>query len=496
MGGGLIQLVSKSAQDVYLTGNPQITFFKVVYRRHTNFSMEFIQQVLTDDIHNGRKIDCHIKRDGDLIHRVYFEYINNKECYYPSNFGSYMINKVDLLIGGQVIDSHLGHWLEINSRLNNLSFNTGELKLTDQMCGIDYNQSYLYNNYQKCSGSSGVHSNDIYIDDDKNTSTIIYKKKVLGKLSIPLQFSFCKNPGLALPLIALQYNEVVIHLEFRDITPFMNDASKFNSNIFENNNDIINPINMGHGEIWVEYIYLDTDERRRFAQISHEYLIEQIQYKEEILTINNFDINLTQFNNPVKELVFSCDWDTIYDHGTIPGLGNNKTDISIKINGNNIFSPHRSLHHFTRNNILDNHSGNPNSNLFRDGRIFYNKIESNDKKYLYVNGGKKDNIFFNSPVDIQNNQIMEYIYNNTNVSSYDIIGVHSFALKPELHQPTGSFNFSTVSKSQLIINNMCPPILIDDNNKNDYIECRTFRVYAISYNILRIMSGMGKLAYI
>ena len=464
MGGGLIQLVSKGAQDVYLTGNPQVTFFKVVYRRHTNFSTECIQQILTEDIHNARSIDCHLKRDGDLIYRAYFEYTNNQQTYYPSNFGNYMIEKVDLLIGGQLIDSHLGHWMDVNARLRYPSARNS--MMTDEMCGSDKNDTYyLYNNYQKCSASSGVYSNSYKIDQKENIkNNIKYTPVTIGKLSVPLQFFFCENPGLALPLIALQYNEVVLHFEFRDLTHFMNQVKHTHpaTDISEDN-----PLNKGHGEIWVEYVYLDTDERRRFAQVSHEYLIEQIQYREEILTEGNFTINLV-FNNSVKELVFACDWNHLTDHGTIPGLGNHRTGISIKMNGNNIFSPNRSLNYFTRNLIFDKHTGNPNTSLSnRDGHILYKDITNSDQINIYE--------------DI--------------VDLYDIIGVYSFALKPEEHQPTGTFNFSMVSKAEMTIQNMCPPML-HSNTHDTYKESRTFRVYAVTYNLLRIMSGMGKLAYI
>lgn len=468
MGGGLIQLVSKGAQDVYLTGNPQVTFFKVVYRRHTNFSTECIQQLLTEDIHNARTIDCHLKRDGDLIYRAYFEYTNNHPTYYPSNFGNYMIEKVDLLIGGQLIDSHLGHWMDINARLRYPQYSQNSM-ITNEMCGSKDDTNHLYNNYQKCSASSGVYSNSYKDKNEDIINEIEYSQVTIGKLSVPLQFFFCENPGLALPLIALQYNEVVLHFELRDLNHFMNQVKEserkktppVNVNISEEN-----PLNKGHGEIWVEYVYLDTDERRRFAQVSHEYLIEQIQYREEILTEGNFAINLV-FNNSVKELVFACDWNHLTDHGTIPGLGNYRTGVSIKMNGNNIFSPNRSLNYFTRNLIFDKHTGNPNTALSRDGHILYKNITKSNQIDIYQ--------------DI--------------VDIYDIIGVYSFALKPEEHQPTGTFNFSMVSKAEMTIQNMCPPIL-HSNTHDTYEESRTFRVYAVTYNLLRIMSGMGKLAYI
>tara|TARA_B100001115_G_scaffold184268_1_gene186003 strand:+ start:3449 stop:4801 length:1353 start_codon:yes stop_codon:yes gene_type:complete len=450
MGGGLIQLVSKGAQDVYLTGNPQVTFFKVVYRRYTNFSMECIPQTIDGDVEPGRSIDCHITRDGDLIHRVYFEYENNNQQYYPANFGNYMIQKVDLLIGGQLIDSHPGHWLEVYSRL------------TQPQYGLNPNMSEKMNHpdrictpYQQLSASGGVSANK---DGSK------YQKFRLGKLSVPLAFSFCQNPGLALPLIALQYNEVVLHMEFNPLTNFMSQVQTEHPS-----ETIQNPISSGQSQIWVEYIYLDTDERRRFAQMSHEYLVEQLQYKEAILTRDNFDIDI-QFNNSVKELVFACDWNRLKEPGTLPGLGNNLTKVSLTINGNNIFQSDRSLNYFTRNLIYERHEGNPNT--------FVKSTDGEGSIFHTEDGGTT----------------IDTLGEGTEETKFDVIGVYSFALKPDMHQPTGTFNFSTINGGKLIFKDMCPPKL--ESSIDAYTESRTLRVYARSYNLLRIMSGMGKLAYI
>ena len=115
MGGGLMQLVAYGAQDIYLTGNPQITFFKVVYRRHTNFSMEAIEQTFSGSPDFGRKVYCTISRNGDLIHRVYLQVklpaVTAKAASYHrwvNYVGHALIKSVEIEIGGQRIDKHYG----------------------------------------------------------------------------------------------------------------------------------------------------------------------------------------------------------------------------------------------------------------------------------------------------------------------------------------------------------------------------------------------------
>ena len=457
MGGGLIQLVSRGAQDVYLTGNPQITFFKVVYRRYTNFSSELINQIIQGDIGADRNCKCNISRDGDLIHRIYFECVLNEKYNYPSNFGNYMFDKIEILIGGQVIDIHPGHWMEIYSRLN-YKQSGRSYPVTQKMNGVDHtcdsqqsiyidgDKIYKYSNYQRMSFSGGVSGNPK--SDPIN----------IGRISIPLQFWFCKNIGLALPLIALQYNEVVVNIKFNSLNKFMVD-----------NNLDKNPIDGCNGELWVEYIYLDTDERRRFAKISHEYLIDQVQYIDHELQNGNNSIDL-KYNNSVKELIFACDWDNDINHGIIPGLGNNNTNISLEANSQNLFNAERSLNYFTRNQIFERHIGNPNIQGGGEGMIPY--------------------------IDLNDNKTKVY-YDNENCCIFDPIGIYSFALKPAEHQPTGTFNFSTIQDCRLIIKNMCPPrATLPDQLLINYREKRLLRVYAVNYNILRIMSGMGSLAYI
>ena len=210
MGGGLMQLVAYGAQDIYLTGNPQITFFKVVYRRHTNFAMECIEQSFNGTVGANTRVSCVVSRNGDLVHRMWIEASISGNAS-DIDAGHAMIKSAEVEIGGQRVDKQYGTWMTMWSELS-LPF--GQRSGYDKLIGRESESS----------------------------------------VRVPLQFWFCRNPGCALPLIALQYHEVRVNIEFgSDVTP-------------------------SNAALWVDYIYLDTDERRRFAQVSHEYLIEQVQH--------------------------------------------------------------------------------------------------------------------------------------------------------------------------------------------------------------------------
>lgn len=257
MGGGLMQLVAYGAQDVFLTGNPQISFFKVVYRRHTNFAMESIEQTFNGNPELGNRVTCTISRNGDLITNMWLEvdFENNFDTSKPVNsLGHSLIEYITLEIGGQQIDKHYGEWLEIWS----------ELTMPEEK----------RNGFKEMIG--------------RRDAGVTYSPES-SKLYIPLQFFFCRNPGLALPLIALQYHEVKVNIKFRSASELSRDSStfvKFNTN----------------PRLYVDYIYLDTEERRRFAQSQHEYLIEQLQHTgPESTKDDNHRLN---FNHPVKELIW------------------------------------------------------------------------------------------------------------------------------------------------------------------------------------------------
>ena len=386
MGGGLMQLVAYGAQDIYLTGNPQITFFKVVYRRHTNFAMESVEQTLNGTSTLGNKVTTTISRNGDLVGKMHVEAtLTSASSGACANMGNTLLKEVTCEIGGQQIDKHYGHWLETWAELtepNSIGSNTAV------EAGLDAAASFTA--FQKMSAAGGV----------QGAASI-----VVGLVHVPLQFWFNRNPGLALPLIALQYHEVKVSIQLCTAAELGN-ASNTAAGI----------------KLWADYIYLDTDERRRFAQVSHEYLIEQVQYQ-------NFDntssMDLT-FNHPVKELIWTGGNETASATASIatPSLvdaGNYK----LVLNGHDRMSP-RDFKYFTRCQVHCHHSGN---------------------------GG---------------------------VTIPDSIAVYSFALKPEEHQPSGTCNFSRIDNAQL---------------KNDDGGAFPTNVYAVNYNVLRVMSGMGGLAY-
>ena len=248
--GALIQLVSYGEQDSFLTGNPQMTFFKVVYRRYTNYSIETVEQTIngssTIDTTNTYG-NVNITKLGDLIHKIYVTSDTpNIMC------GSKIINNVELKIGKSVIDTHTQEWMDIFNELTTPYSKTFGLKTM--------------------------------IGDSTNS---------IPNIQIPLQFWFCRNPGLALPIISLQHSDINLNFTWGITSEVGVEA------------------NLG---VTVDYIYLDTDERKRFAKISHEYLIEQVQ--KQPLTNNQSPI-LLNFNHPVKEIIWTSNMTNAYNSAKI-----------------------------------------------------------------------------------------------------------------------------------------------------------------------------------
>ena len=268
MGGGLMQLVAYGAQDIYLTGNPQITFFKVVYRRHTNFSMETIQQTINGSDTLGSSSNSGtvtISRNGDLVSGIHIA-----SSTLNIHHGDELVKDVELEIGGQKIDKHDTRWMQIWTELT-----TPKSKKD----GVAY-----------MTAAAGHHSADLSIHRGiEGVGTVIF----------PLQFWFCRNPGLALPLIALQYHEVKLKINWGGSDRIISDALC---------------------EVWADYVYLDTDERRRFAQVSHEYLIEQVQHQSGT-GATSIKLN---FNHPVKELIWTSETSDYYDQCKIQLNGHDR----------------------------------------------------------------------------------------------------------------------------------------------------------------------------
>ena len=409
MGGGLMQLVAYGAQDVYLTGNPQISFFKVVYRRHTNFAMESIEQTFNGNPQLGNRVTATINRNGDLISNMWLEVeidsaTSNVDNYLVNSTGHALIEYIELEIGGQRIDKHYGEWLEIWSELTLPEEKRAGFK---EMIG------------RRESGvATAMESNKLYI---------------------PLQFFFCRNPGLALPLIALQYHEVKVNIKFKEASALV---SKTWSGSDPAPVSTVMPAFKSAPRLFVDYIYLDVEERRRFAQSSHEYLIEQLQYTgPETTKSDNHRLN---FNHPVKELVWVA--------------------------------------RRAENDMLEFNGATSQTTQLTAGSDDQWATAANDvfnTCKLQLNGHdrftERDAAYFRL--------IQPYQHHTRIPNKY--VYVYSFAMNPESHQPSGTCNFSRLDNVTLTLSGL-------HNKCGDTGE---LLVFAVSNNILRIMSGMGGLAY-
>ena len=392
-----MQLVAYGAQDVYLTGNPQITFFKVVYRRHTNFACESIEQTFNGTVNFGSKVTATVSRNGDLISSCWIEATVTPDAgtQFVNCLGHRLLEEVELEIGGQRIDKHYADWLEIWSELT-----MPEEKRAGYKAMV------------------GKH------DSDMTTTTIAGHSE---KLFVPLVFFFNRNPGLALPLIALQYHEVKINVKFAAAAALTSNATP--------------PTDLS-ASLWVDYVYLDTDERRRFAQVSHEMLIEQLQFTgmESVKGAATNKVRLN-FNHPVKELVW------VFKDPT----GDTADPFDYSYGANQDFTAGGAL-----SNDLD----------------LSNDIMSSAK--LQLNGhdrfAERDARYF---------RLVQPFQHHTRVPTRPVY-VYSFALKPEEHQPSGTCNFSRIDNATLNVK-------LAGSAADNF----DMMVFAVSYNVLRIMSGIN-----
>jgi hypothetical protein len=366
--------------------------------------MESIRQTFNGLADFGRKVSCTIARNGDMINRMYLQVtlpaLADGERW-THRVGLALIKSVELEIGGQKIDKHYGEWLNI---WNELSLPLDKRQGWQTMVGHEIR---------------GVDSsNDNYWDSGNGApQTTLY---------IPLEFWFCRNVGLALPLIALQYHEVKVKIEFDSLANCCDTPASFD--------------NLQNVSLWVDYIFLDTDERRRFAQLSHEYLIEQLQFTgTETLNKNTNRIKLN-FNHPCKELVWAI----------------RSTDVST-VYWNN-FSTAKKYGSGTDND-------------------YYNSKNPTQQAKIMLNGNdrfsQRKGDYFSLVQPYQHHE-------NTPDEFHKGINVYSFALKPEEHQPSGTLNKSRIDTAVLSLSSSVSG---------------TIHIFAVNYNVLRILSGMGGLAY-
>jgi len=403
----VMQLVAYGAQDVYLTGNPKVTFFQAVYRRHTNFAMENIEQTVNGTAGANGRVSVTIARNGDLISDMYVE-LKSKSTLTSTTAcwaAERAIKDVELSIGGQRIDKHYQRWWRLYSEL--------------------------------------------YLDESKKA---VWGKMTTGintQVFLPLIFFFNRNPGLALPLIALQYHEVRLDFdlssEFGDYT----DNSTF--------------------KVWGNYVYLDTEERRRFAQKGHEYLIEQIQHTgTDSVTSGQTVQKRLSYNHPVKELVWCFDKGGVADSN----LWNFTSDDAVVVSNvaaiaasNCFVSPS-----LVGAPTLQFGTGGTATAWTEDvsGPMSTFKLVLNGQDRFKEQSGK----YFN--------QVQAF--NHHTGSPAPGVYSYSFALKPEEHQPTGTCNFSRIDNAQVAVTQKAT-------------TQTTLNMFAVNYNVLRIQSGMGGLAF-
>jgi len=589
MGGGLLQLVAYGAQDIYLTGNPQITFWKVTYRRYTNFALESIEQTFNGQADFGRRVTCTISRNGDLCYRTYLQvtlpeinqqmgtaqqYQNNQASVYARWLdypGEQLIAQVEVEIGGQRIDRQYGDWMHI---WNQLTMSSEQQRGYFKMIGNTTQLTFITDpSFADVDGPCDSNApRQVCAPRNALPETTIY---------IPLQFWFCNNPGLALPLIALQYHEVKINLDIRPIDECLWAVTTLSCNTNPNNNPqgpYNNPLSyqMASGttvsatiaysqslvaaSLYVDYVFLDTDERRRFAQNPHEYLITQLQFTgDESVGSSSNKIKLN-FNHPVKELIWVVQPDLNVDYCSsltcdatlFKVLGAQPFNYTDAIDalpnaihafggptatfGQNAFIDSRGL--FEQAGAMDEYIPEGWTGYYHGGpyNTAYNEpnfggpavpLTSQQQTNLANQGLTYDDSPFTTGSTVsdagtfvlaetsldmhcwgQNPVVVAKLQLNGQdrfsdregtyfswVQPYQVhtrcpdegINVYSFALRPEEHQPSGTCNFSRIDNATLQ--------LVLSNATVEGTRTAKVRVYATNYNVLRIMSGMGGLAY-
>lgn len=411
-GGGLLQLVARGKQDIFLTGNPQITWFKMVYRRYTNFAIESMPMYFDGDPDFGKRLTCLVPRRGDLLGPVFLEVTlppitlagTTDPVSYVNAIGHALIEEISIEIGEQEIDKQTGEWMEIWSNLTTTS---------DQKFGF-------YNMIGKVDGFQ---------------PPTLYGPL---KLYIPLRFWFCKNPGLFLPLLALQYHPIRINITLKPLQQLF-----YSPQLVQNcDTTTVNPIKITKMQLWGDYTYLDIEERRRFVSNAHEYLIEQIQYTPSFglpESASQFQCRV-EFNHPIREFIFILQRNVMtsyhewFNYSSLP-----ISEIGV------------------RRDLLSS------AYLTLDGQ---DRFDARDAGYF---------------------RLVQPWQRHTVIPNDDFIYLYSFAIRPEDLQPTGSMNASR-------IDSIVWQLTTDQATVPARGNC-VARIYATNHNVLRVVDGFGGLLF-
>jgi hypothetical protein len=408
-GGGLLQLVAQGKQDVFLTGNPQITWFKMVYRRYTTFAVESQPMYFDGDPDFGKRLSCLVPRRGDLLGPMLIE-VTLPQLYqtdgtpvsYCNAIGHALIDEISVEIGEQEIDKQTGEWMEVWSSLTTTA---------DKKDGF-------YDMIGKV---------DAYTTPQLNGPL---------KLYIPLRFWFNTNPGLYLPLLALQYHPIRINVKLRPLQDLF-----YSTQLIANcATTQVNPAKITHMQMWGDYVYLDVEERRRFVANTHEYLIEQVQYTPNLsIPAGNTNVSVPiEFNHPCKEFIWLIQRNVMTQYHE----WFNYSSLATNEQG-------------TRLDLLST------ALVQLDGQ---DRFEQRDAGYF---------------------RLVQPWQHHTAVPSDDFIYLYSFALKPEDQQPSGTLNASRVD-TIILSAALTPDTALSPARGNASII-----VYAKNYNVLRVVNGFG-----
>jgi len=537
-----MQLVAYGAQDVFLTGTPEITFWKVSYRRHTNFAMESIEQTFSGQADFGRRVTCTISRNGDLAYRTYLQ-VTLPEINQQMNtstsagqgvyarwldyIGEQLVAQVEVEIGGQRIDRQYGDWMHIWNQLTMTSEQQrGYFKLIGNTTQLTYITDPAFAPVAGPCAATGAPT-QVCAPRNALPETTLY---------VPLQFWFCRNPGLALPLIALQYHEVKINLDLRPIGECLWAVSTLGTSAAGTLSvSTAYQQSLVAASLYVDYIFLDTDERRKMAQNPHEYLIEQVQFTgDESVGSSSNKIKLN-FNHPVKELIWVVQPDANVDYcSSLDGsqtlfkvLGAQPFNYTDSLDalpnaihafggptetiGTNGFITSTGL--FQMAGAVDVASGAGNNAAWlgntteipfrpNDGAVLSASGLSDAGTFVLAETALDMHCWGENPVVTAKLQLNgQDRFSEREGSYFDVVQpyqhhtrapdtgicVYSFALRPEEHQPSGSCNFSRIDNAVLQLVLSSPTVSGTATAK--------VRVYAVNYNVLRVMSGMAGVAY-
>jgi hypothetical protein len=516
MGGALMQLVAYGAQDVFLTGTPEITFWKVSYRRHTNFAMESIEQTFSGQADFGRRVTCTISRNGDLAYRTYLQVtlpeINQTMkasgddgvyARWLDYIGEQLVAQVEVEIGGQRIDRQYGDWMHLwNQMTLSSEQQRGYFKMIGNTTQLTYMTEPDFANVNgPCAASGGP--SQVCAPRNALPETTLY---------VPLQFWFCRNPGLALPLIALQYHEVKINLDLRPIGECLWAVSKLGGVAADGTVSVANAYQQSlvAASLYVDYIFLDTDERRKMAQNPHEYLFEQLQFTgDESVGSSSNKIKLN-FNHPCKELVWVVqpDENVDYCNSLIGGTTLYKTLGAQPFNYTDAID---ALPNAVRAYGADETSLTFATGALGDGSAADNAVSSevgvaaglsDAGTFVLAESALDMHCWGENPVVTAKLQLNgQDRFSEREGSYFDVVqpfqhhtrapdtgvNVYSFALRPEEHQPSGTCNFSRIDNAVLQ--------LVLSSGTVSGTSTAKVRVYAVNYNVLRVMSGMAGVAY-